>query len=90
MIIQEAIKSGKPFRRPIHDYWMIVFQSGFFKYQPVEKCFSVKLEISPKKIKKNKWEKSNAIWTDLTMPELPQILTLTSSSVLANDWEIKE
>ncbi len=30
MTIQDAIKSGKPFKRPNHDLWMVVNQNEVF------------------------------------------------------------
>lgn len=34
MTIQEAIKSGRPFKRPGHDLYIVVFQQVFYVDKP--------------------------------------------------------
>jgi hypothetical protein len=97
MTIQEAIKSGKPFRRKYADHWIIRFQNFFFVYrEPViaGAWMTLKFKFTPKKKGKKaqelkpEWEKLETLRT-LADNQIPQPIILTVESILATDWEVK-
>ena len=58
MTIQEAIKSGKPFRRPNHGFWITIFQNRFYVYlEPsMQTGEQIIAEIHPTAVLATDWE----------------------------------
>lgn len=94
MTIQQAISSGKPFRRKRWDFWLITFQNRFWVWREHDNMAMImqfEVEIPKKTMRgkgKNRWHKKKGTWKPLPNPE-PMRIEVVPSAILADDWEIK-
>ena len=97
MTIQEAIQSGKPFKRPSQDFWAVIFQGFFYIYQeePTTKMLRMLVTMTGKKAAKkpNKWHKLKTKWLpgEVVLPKQTVSIPIMfgKESILATDWEVK-
>ena len=92
MRLKQAINSGKPFKLPNHNFWLIVKDDKFYGFDNSATggdgtiwSATIKFSFGKKKQKASrpKWEKHNAEFEQQLYP-----VTLKPSSVFSDKWMI--